>query len=183
MIVSMQNDENNAMVYSAAVVAILVIVVVLFQFKAHFSAPKTEQELVEHLRSQSNKPIVTESIRDFAESDRDLVLEQHVLDEMREMDASVRACLERWPNAMPTAKARMHTDAAGRLTVFSIQGAPQPAEVCLLNQFKIRVLPRHAEGVVQLAFPGFDDPEATPQRTQAPRSTGEVEIYWGNGDP
>ena len=66
MIGRMQKDENNSMIYGAAVVAILVVVVALFQFKAYFSKPKTEQELVEHLPSQSNRPIVTESIRDFA---------------------------------------------------------------------------------------------------------------------
>ena len=112
------------------------------------------------------------------ESDRDEVLEQHILDELREMDSQRRAVSSagQTPTALPSPASTPMRPA--RVTVFAVQGAPENAEAYLLSQFKAESF-KAAKGVVHLQFPG-DDPQ---QRRQDPRPARywPTEIYWGNG--
>ena len=177
----MSQDENNSMLYGATAVAAVILIFTLFQAKAYFAKPSTESELVHHLRTTTEAPKDIENIRDFMESDRDLVLEQHVMDRLREMDEPVRACLTRWPSHPRNAKTRIKTDPAGRLTAFAIQDAPPNAERCMITFLKNSVLPRHADGVVHLELPEgqVTSTETAPNNPPARRDTGPTEIYWG----
>ena len=178
----MSNDENNSMVYGATAIAGIFFIVVLFQAKTFFDRPETEQELVDHLRSTTDAPIEVVNLRDFMESDRDPKLEQHVMDALRELDEPVRACLTRWPDYPASAKARIKTDNAGRLSAFAMQDAPPNAERCMITFLKNSILPRHANGVITIELPGVEEAITGPVHTPEPRRyTGPTEIYWGEG--
>ena len=178
----MSSDENNGMVYGATALVTIVIIVALFQAKAFFAKPVTEQELVTHLLNTTAAPTEVANLRDFMESDRDPTLEQHVMDRVRELNEPVSACLTRWPNYPNEAKARVKTDNAGRLSAFAIQDAPPNAERCMITFLKNSILPRHANGVVTIEFPSVEEAQNGP--THTPRrgnGAGSTEIYWGEG--
>jgi hypothetical protein len=179
----MNSDENNGMVYGATALATVVIIVALFQAKAFFAKPVTEQELVTHLLNTTEAPKEVANLRDFMESDRDPTLEQHVMDRVRELDEPVRACLRRWPSYPDEAKARVRTDNAGRLSGFAIQDAPPNAERCMITFLKNSILPRHANGVVTIEFPSVEEAQSGPVHTpQVGTGSGSTEIYWGQGE-
>ena len=180
----MSNDENNSMVYGATAFAGIFFIVVLFQAKAFFDKPTTEEELVNHLLSTTAAPVEVANLRDFMESDRDPTLEQHVMDRLRELDEPVRACLTRWPDYPAAVKSRVKTDNAGRLSAFAMQDAPPSAERCMITFLKNSILPRHANGVITIELPSEQEATSGPVHTPNPRTdTGRpVEIYWGNGE-
>ena len=178
----MSSDENNGMVYGATAFAGIFFIVVLFQAKAFFAKPVTEQELVDHLLNTTAAPTEVANLRDFMESDRDPALEQHVMDPLRELDEPVRACLTRWPDYPAQVKTRVTTDNAGRLSAFAMQDAPPGAERCMITFLKNSTLPRHANGVITIEFPSVEEATTGPVHTPRKGDTGPVEIYWGEGE-
>jgi hypothetical protein len=179
----MESDENKRMLFGAVGFALVVVVLVLFQAKSHLGSPSTERELVSHLRATTAAPTVTSAARDFADSDLDEGLQQYVMDAFRELEPGIRSCLERWPEAPPTAKARLKTDAAGRIVTLSIQGAVPQAERCVGILLQNAALPRRADGVIRMEFPGFAPVEEPNQGdgtfSGETRSLPRGEIYWG----
>jgi len=181
----MESDDHKGMLYGATGIALFVVVFVLFKAKAHFAAPSTEQELVAHLHQTTPRPNVVPAPRDYADSDRDEVIEQYFLDAMRDLEAAITECIKRWPGAPAKAKSRLRTDKAGRLEALSIQGAPAAAEACLATVFQGANLPRRANAVVHLVFPGIREkpkgqgPGPNPDNV---RSLPPGEIYWGEAD-
>jgi len=179
----MKTEKDQNMLFGATGVAIVVLVVVLFQAKKFLSEPKTEHELVSHVRATTAMPTVVVAPRDFADSDIDDSLEQYILDAIREIEPGVRRCLERWPGAPESAKARLRTDVAGRLSALSIQGARPDAERCFGVLLQRTSLPRRADGVVRIAFP--QDQPAVQEGPGGPPREGDTltlppgEIYWG----
>jgi hypothetical protein len=181
----MDTDDDKGMLYGAASIALFVVVFGLFKAKTHFAQPSTEQELVAHLRTSTPQPQVVPAPRDYADSDMDENIEQYLLDAMRDMEPGILQCLERWPNAPGSAKARLRTDNAGRLEALSIQGSPPAAEHCLGIVLQAADLPRRADAVIRLAFPGITGPgpgAAAVGDPNALRTPPGGDIYWGETD-
>lgn len=175
----MDSDKDKGMLYG---IALCVVGFGIFKAKSHFAQPSTEQEFVVHLRNTTPKPQVVPAPRDYADSDMDENIEQYLLDSMRDMEPGILQCLDRWPNNPTSAKARLRTDKAGRLEALSIQGAPLAAEHCLGIVLQAADLPRRADAVIRLAFPGDANPGADTVPTNNPNATQILpvgEIYWG----
>lgn len=178
----MDSDEHKGMLYGTAGIALFVVIFVLFKAKANLAEPATEGELVAHLRNTTPQPELVTAPRDYADSERDHVVEEYVQDSARDLEAGITQCLKRWPEAPSGAKARLRTDAAGRLEALSIQGATPEAEDCIGTVLKQAILPRRANAVIRIDFPngapanGTDNPA---KQTGGTRTVPNVDIYWG----
>jgi len=178
----MESEDHKSMLYGATGIALFVVIFTLFKAKAHFAEPSTEQELVAHLRSTTPQPNVVPAPRDYADSDRDAVIEQYVQDAIRDLEAGIAQCLERWPGAPSSAKARLRTDMAGRLEALSIQGATPEAEGCIGTILKMADLPRRASSVIQIDLPNIGSTVGSgrpAKRTGGSRTAPDADIYWG----
>lgn len=178
----MESEDHKGMLYGATGIALFVVVFGLFKAKDHFAEPSTERELVAHLRSTTPQPNVVPAPRDYADSDRDEVIEQYVQDAIRDLEAGIAQCLERWPGAPSSAKARLRTDMAGRLEALSIQGAPPEAEGCIGTILKMANLPRRAGAVIEMDFPNVAPTVGSerPTKRTGPRTAPDGDIYWGD---
>jgi hypothetical protein len=179
----MNSENDKGMLYGATGIALFVVIFALFKAKAHFAEPATERELVAHLRNTTPQPELVTAPRDYADSERDHVIEEYVQDSARDLEAGITQCLKRWPEAPSGAKARLRTDAAGRLEALSIQGATPEAEACIGTILKQAILPRRSDAVIRLEFPNTtpaDGANNPVKQTGGTRTVPNGDIYWGD---
>jgi hypothetical protein len=178
----MDSEEHKGMLYGTAGIALFFVVFALFKAKAHFAEPATERELIAHLRNTTPQPEIVTAPRDYADSERNHVIEEYVQDAIRDLEAGITQCLKRWPEAPSGAKARLRTDAAGRLEALSIQGAIPEAEDCIGTILKQALLPRRADAVIRIDFPNAtptNDADNPAKQTGGTRTVPNGDIYWG----
>ena len=146
----MKDSAPQTMTYVAVFLLVLMMVAGLWEARRRSKMRRTEAQLVQQLREQSEAPELAAGRAEFPQDRWHPQLHSQLGRIAARLQEGIGDCMKTWPTQPELARVRVTTDPAGRLVTLAVQGAPETVELCLARVLKRGQYPRKVDGAAEI---------------------------------
>ena len=146
----MKDSAPQTLTYVSVFLLVIMMVAGLWEARRRSKLRRTEAQLVQQLREQSEAPELATGQDEFPQDRWHPQLHSQLGRIAARLQEGIGDCLDGWQTPPGLARVRVTTDPAGRLTTLAVQGAPETVELCLARVLKRGQYPRKVDGVAEL---------------------------------